>query len=218
MTGKLQRPGVLGREDATASQRINRRPRLLHAGLLLFLLLLTGCGQPFHVKSRASLPPATYTARIQADGVEIKANAITDEDFLYGTFDANLILAGLLPVRLMITNTGEQPLNLKKAEWEIKDETGKTGQAIDPQRAFKRLISYYEIRSYNKDGYNKSREGFVSYALDRTAPLEPGASRDGFLFFAVPPGVAREPGLMLEVRGLRPGEGQKKASVSLRLK
>jgi hypothetical protein len=178
-----------------------------------------GCGQPFHVKSRATLPPAAYTVKIQTDGVEIQANAVTDEDVLYGTFDANLILAGLLPVRLMVTNTGEQPLNLKKADWEIKDGNGKTVRAVDPQRAFKRLISYYQIRrTYNKYGYNRSRADFVSYALDRDSALQPGASRDGFLFFDVPPGVARDPTLMLEVSGLRPGEGERKASVSLRLK
>src|SRR5215467_1391809 len=93
---------------------LTNRPRALPAGLLVCLLLLSGCGgRPFHVKSHTALPQVTYTARVQADGVEIQANAITDEDFLYNTFDANLILAGLLPVRLMITNTGENPLNLK---------------------------------------------------------------------------------------------------------
>ena len=197
---------------------MNRPPRALTVGLLFTLLVLGGCGEPFHVKSRASLPPATYTVRIQASGVEIQANAITDEDFLYGTFDANLILAGLLPVRLMITNTGEQPINLKKADWEIKDEHGKKGDAMDPKRAFKRLISYYQIRNYNKEGYNRSRTAFTSYALDRSSPLNPGGSRDGFLFFDIPPGVAAEHGLVLEVRGLRPGQVGKESSVSLRLK
>jgi len=201
-----------------AGYLINGRPRALVAGLLLSLLILASCGKPFHVKARADLPPATYSARVQAEGVEIQASAITDEDFLYSTFDANLILAGILPVRLTITNTGEQPVNLKKTEWEIKDGNGLRRRAMKPHRAFRRLISYYQIRSYNKRGYNQSRDDFVSYALDRNAVLAPGGSRDGFIFFDVPPAVAREHGLMLQVRGIASDAAGKKASADLKLK
>jgi len=180
--------------------------------------MMGGCGRPFHVKARTDLPPATYPAKVQAKAVEIQAGAITDEDFLYSAFDANLILAGILPVRLMITNTGEQPLNLKKTEWEIKDGNGMRCRLIEPRRAFGRLISYYEIRTYNRRGFNRSRDDFVSYALDRNSVVEPGRSRDGFLFFEVPPGVANQTGLTLEVRGIASGATGKKADAELKLK
>jgi hypothetical protein len=160
---------------------------------------LSGCGKPFNVKSKVDLPPARYAATAASNGVRIQAQVITDEDFLYDRFDSNLISAGVLPVRVMLSNSGEQTVSLSKARFEIRGQSGGAFRAVEPRAAYKRLISYYEISAYNKAGYKESLDTFSEYAVDLKSPLEARQSREGFLFFLVPREVWNANGLTLTV-------------------
>src|SRR6185295_14873933 len=122
--------------------------------VIIVVAMMSACGKPFNVKPRTELPRAEYTASATTDRITVQAKPITDENLLYETFDANLILAGVLPVRVMLTNSAEETLNLAKARFAIR--TGNTGRAfksVDAHKAFKRVISYYEISTYNKSGF-----------------------------------------------------------------
>jgi hypothetical protein len=160
-----------------------------------------GCGRPFNVKTQPGLPPANYTAKTRVDGIAIEARTITDEDFLYETFDANLILAGVLPVRVMLTNSGGEEVDCKKARFEIETQS-KHYKRVDARKAFKRLISYYGISAYSKAGYKESLEAFSSYEFNVDTALGGTESRQGLMFFLMPAGVSRRPGLTLTVARL----------------
>src|SRR5581483_10085102 len=83
-------------------------------------LLLTGCGgKPFNVKSDVRLPALTDAPVADAAGVHMQAAVVRDEDYLLATFDANLILAGLLPVNLTVANQTAAPLDLRKARFTV---------------------------------------------------------------------------------------------------
>ena len=127
----------------------------------------------------------------------LQAEAVTDEDFLYETFDANLILASLLPVRVMVLSREQEPVDMSKAKFEIRTTGGRTYKAIKVSSAFKRVISYYGISTYSKEGYKESQSDFASHALDLQSPLAPGERRQGMIFFQVPDEVARAAGLTL---------------------
>lgn len=170
--------------------------------LCLFAGTMLGCGKPFNVKTRADLPPATYAASTTSDSINIQAQAITDEDFLYETFDANLISAGVLPVRVMLNNSSDRTLDLQKVRFEIRQHAGRGFKAVDARGAFKRLISYYEISAYNKSGYKESLGTFSEHGVDLKTPLAPGQSRQGFMFFLVPSEAAQGAGLTLVVSRL----------------
>ena len=179
----------------------------------LTLLVLAGCGgKPFNVKSDVVLPALAGAAVGEAGGVRMQAAAVGDEDYLLATFDANLILAGVLPVNLTVTNQTAAPLDLRKARFEVRSTDGHVYKVADSKRAFARLIKYYGISTYNKSGYKKSREDFAAYAFDTAKPLPMGESRQGMLFFVVPDGVIRAAGLKLI--GARLGAAE---SVELRL-
>jgi hypothetical protein len=152
--------------------------------ILLMAAALLGCGKPFDVKPRVDLPAGQNAA--EDHGLKIRAQPITDEDWIYDAFDANLIMAGLLPIEVEISNSGNAAAKIERAKFELKTEDGKKLKPLDPRRAFKRLISYYEINTYNKRMYQQSREDFLSYAIDLQTPLGPGQSRRGLLFFALP--------------------------------
>jgi hypothetical protein len=192
-------------------------PRLKIISLMILLVaLLPACGgKPFNVKPRPDTPPLEYGVKAEAGGLTVQAEAVTDEDFLYETFDANLILAGVLPVRLMVANAAQEPVDLKKAKFEIR-AAGHAYKAINAKSAFKKLISYYGITTYSKQGYKESQADFASHALDLGSPLAAGESRQGVLFFQVPVEVAQAAGLTLVARKL--GAKKQKADSSLELK
>lgn len=166
---------------------------------LAAVLSIAGCGgRPFNVKARVDPPPTGGTAaRAESGGVSIQAEALRDEDYLNDTFDANLILAGILPVRLKATNQSREPVDLSKARFEVKTPGGRAYKSAEAKKAFKRLISYYGISTYSKAGYKESQETFGDYALDLSKPLGGGESREGLVFFIIPNAEAQSSGLRM---------------------
>jgi hypothetical protein len=149
-----------------------------------------GCGRPFNVKTQPTLPSAGYVAKASLDEITVEALAITDEDFLYDTFDANLIAAGVLPVRVSLTNSGAAPAELKNARFEIETRSNRF-KASDARKAFKRLISYYGISVYSKSGYRISGSIYF-YALDNGDTARRHSVTPGAGIFLVPAEAARQ--------------------------
>lgn len=198
-----------------SSRRFPFRLAVGSAALLLAAAAF-GCGRPFNVKTQPTLPPASYAAKASLDGIAVEAHAITDEDFLYDTFDANLISAGVLPVRVMMTNSGGDTVDCKNARFEIEMQSRRF-KAVDARKAFKRLISYYGISVYSKSGYKESLEAFASYALDVGKPLAGAQSRQGLVFFLVPAEAVRQGGLTLVIGKLNSKPSDGRAGVALKL-
>lgn len=204
-----------GRGRSRISAHAGRR---LPAGICLLLIALAACGgrKPFNVKPRTALPAANYAARTSTDGIEVQAQALTDEDFLYETFDGNLIAAGILPVRAVIANSSAESVNVKDARFELRAQ-GRNFKSAQASAAFKRLISYYEISLFNKSGLKESRDRFSEYGLDTKLPLAAGESRQGVLFFLMPAELVRAAGLTLSISRLRSGKSASRAPIELKL-
>ncbi len=195
---------------------VNRLSLTAFFASCLLLALLAGCGgKPFDVKTSVDLPSLADAPVAESQGLRLQAAALLDEDYLLETFDANLILAGILPVNVTITNRAATPVDLHKARFELRTAEGRTYKAADIKSAFKRLIKYYEISTYSKPAYKESREDFAAYALDTGRPLAMGESRRGMLFFIVPDGVVRASGLKLI--GARLDAAQSTSAVELQL-
>lgn len=168
--------------------------------VIIVVASMSACGKPFNVKPRTELPRAEYTATATIDQIAVQAKPITDENLLYQTFDANLILAGVLPVRVMLTNSARESHSLAKARFAIRAGTAaRAFKSVAARQAFKRVVSYYEISTYNKAGFKESLDDFSAYALDTDRPLAGQESREGLLFFLVAGDVIREAGLILEI-------------------
>jgi len=161
-----------------------------------------GCGRPFNVKTQPEMPAASDAVSVSAGKVTVGARAITDEDYLYDSFDANLILAGVLPVRVTLSNSGSESVDLKNTGFELRATQGRIHKAINARRAFKRMMSYYEITLSGKTGYTESLDEFSAFALDTKTPLAAGQSRKGLVFFSTGSETARGAGLTMVVSGL----------------
>lgn len=187
--------------------------------VVLAFALLTACGgKPFDVKTRPGNPPVSSTGSVEYEGLSVEAAAITNEDYLFDTFDANLILAGVLPVKVTVTNKRAEPVEMKRARFEILSSDSRSYKAVTGKKAFERVFSYYDITITSKDGYKESRSDFASYAFDTSAPLAPGESREGWLFFITPPEVARASELTLTARRLKAKENKSDSGLKLKLK
>ncbi|MBI3651825.1 MAG: hypothetical protein HY231_12465 [Acidobacteria bacterium] len=194
--------------------------------LLLLVLLpvcFAACGKPFNVQPKPTIiaaPPdasATLKATAEANGLQVQAHAITDEDYLYDTFDANLILAGVLPVRLQFGNTRSATVDLSQAKLELV-APNKTYKVIDSHKAYKKLMSYYGIRIYNKHGFKTSRQDFDTYALDLKKALAPHETREGLIYFAVPDALIKSSRLTLLARKLGATQAPGDSTLELLLK
>ena len=195
---------------------LRRFPTQHAVGIVGFLLAAAafGCGRPFNVKTQPALPSINYAAKANVENIVIEALAITDEDYLYDTFDANLIGAGVLPVRVKLTNSGSEPVEFKNARLEIETPS-KRFKSVDSRKSFKRLISYYGISVYSKAGYKESLDAFASYSLELETPLAASESRQGLVFFPVPAEAARQPGLNLVISRLKSKRSDDRTSLKL---
>lgn len=201
--------------DKAKSKR--QKVKVVPHSLLVTALILSACGKPFNVKPRPDTPPPISGSSAVASVIALEAEAVTDEDYLYDTFEANLLMAGVLPVRVRATNRGTEPVSLKKSVFEIRSAESPAYKAIRAGEAFNRVFSFYGISLYTKRGHKESKSDFLSHSIDLSAPLAAGESREGLMFFPVPDGIARRPGLRLTARRLDPDKKKSDDAVELKL-
>jgi hypothetical protein len=190
---------------------------LVLAALLLpalLLLLQSACGKPFNVRPKVELRSTGAYPSGAAEGVTVHAGAVADENALYDAFDANLILAGVLPVRVEFLNRRTESVDLKKVKFELRSDGGSKLKVLKPGSAYKRLISYYGVSAWTVSGYKESRGDFESYALNQRRPLGAGESRDGLLFFRLASEADLSHQLTLRVKGLA---GSRESQIDLNL-
>jgi len=173
--------------------------------VLVLVLACAGCAsRPLDVKVVPHVEPDAISAPSVAGPLSVRAAAVWDEDWLLENFDANTILAGVLPVRVEIENRGREPLATKKLEIAASDAAGRRFEWLDASKARKAIEKYYELsRIQSKSGTSLYKQDWAANALDLAAPLSPGERRQGFVYLRIPEGVARHVGLRFAVASKR---------------
>lgn len=180
---------------------------------LALALACAGCaGKPFNVKVVPRAEPDAISPPSTAGPLAVRAAAVWDEDWLLENFDANLILAGVLPVRVELENAGREPVAAKKLDVAVADAGGRELKRLDAGKARNAIEKYYELTVRSKTGDKLYKQDFAANALDLRAPLAPGERRQGFLFFALPPDAGGRVPLRLAVSS---GRGGARAEVAL---
>ena len=132
------------------------------------------------------------------------APLLTDEES-QELFEANLQLAGLLPIRIEITHNGGAPINLAKIKLHLHGSTGEEWQSLPIKKAIARILAANQVYAYNPTARRTFEQEFSAYELNLKAPLTKAESRrTGFVFFLSPRKevVASPHGLALDVQGL----------------
>jgi len=124
-------------------------------------------------------------------GLTLEAEAIIDEDKLLELFDANMMLAQILVVKLTLKNQGSGLVDLHDLEFELRDLRDHQFEFLQPRKAVEKLYDYYQINNYVIFLRKELEEDFERQGLHMEDELRPGEERQGFLFFEIPEEVDR---------------------------
>jgi hypothetical protein len=132
------------------------------------------------------------------------APLLTDEE-TQELFEANLQLAGLLPVRVAIRHNGGDSIELKKVRFQLHDASGSEWKMISAKQAISRILKANEVFLYNPNSRKTFEKEFRAYELDLKSPLTHAeGKREGFVIFlsAKKESVASPRNLVLTIEGL----------------
>lgn len=148
---------------------------------MMLLLSISCSGAPFKIAPKVPVDPVTITNSTANDRLELRA-AILNEDEVVDLFDGNLILAGIIPVRVVINNRTAQSVELSDVKFRLS--SGK--KKFDEKKAkdvLKQMVKYYGVRLYNPTAYDEMQTAFINYSLDVNKTIDSGETRQGLIFF-----------------------------------
>ena len=181
---------------------------LVAAAALAFAVALSaGCGSSlFRVKPVAELPALPDNSRsASAGGVTVRVAPLLTDEEAQELFEANLPLAGVLPVRMELAFESGVPVEIKRARFRLRDAQGREWKLLSPKSAVSRVLKANEVFAYNPSSRKQFEEEFGSYGIELKEPLTASdRRRQGFLFFQTPKGepVRSNEGLVLTIERL----------------
>jgi hypothetical protein len=158
--------------------------------LCLFLLLAsTSCSNSlFKVKPVTELPPLPAASRTaDAGGVTVRVAPLLTDEESQDLFEANLQVAGVLPVRLEMAFQSGVPVETKRARFRLRDNQNQEWKLLSPKSAISRIMKANGVTLYNPNSRKQFEQEFSAYAIDLQRPLSSDdPRRQGFLFFQTP--------------------------------
>ena len=182
--------------------------QLLSNALLAGMVALTAaCGSSlFRVKPVAELPALPDNSRsASAGGVTVRVAPLLSDEEAQELFEANLPLAGVLPVRIEMTFESGVPVEIKRARFRLRDAQSREWKLLSPKNAVSRVLKANEVYAYNPNSRKQFEKEFTSYGIELKEPLSTSERRrQGFLFFQTPKGepVTSNAGLVLSIERL----------------
>ena len=173
----------------------------------VLLSLTAGCGSSlYRVKPMAELPALPDNSRVaSAGGVTVRVAPLLSDEAAQDLFEANLPLAGVLPVRMEMSFESGVPVEIKRARFRLRDAQGREWKLISPKNAVSRILKANEVFAYNPNSRKQFEKEFGSYGIELKEPLTASErQRQGFLFFQTPKGepVPSNAGLILTIERL----------------
>ena len=157
--------------------------------ILLIAIATAGCSASlFKVKPITELPPLGDKVRsADAGGVTVRVAPLLTDEESQELFEANLPLAGVVPVRTELAHQSGLPVEVKKARFRLTDNEGRVWKLLTAKQAISSILSANGVFLYNPHSRKQFEKEFSAYALDLKTPLSTTDSRrGGFLFFQSP--------------------------------
>lgn len=179
---------------------------IFRAAVACALLFVSSCGGSlFKVKPAAQLPPMPATAAAANLGsISFRAAALLSDEESQELFESNLLLAGLLPVRVEISHNGGDPIDMKKVRFRLSDAARTKWETISVKQAIARILKANGVSTYSPSSRKSFEQEFRAYELNLKSPLTHGEGRrQGFVIFLAPEKapVSSPRGLILTIEG-----------------
>lgn len=156
---------------------------------LCFLLTAAGCSSSLYkVKPPAALSrmPA-HAASVNVGSVTFQAAPLLTDEETQDLFEANLQLAGLLPVRFEAAHNGGEPLEFKRLKLKLHDAAGNEWKLVSGKQAVSRIISANKVFTYNPNARKTFEKEFRAYDFNLKEPLTHAEGRrHGLIIFLSP--------------------------------
>ena len=167
--------------------------------------MMSGCGALYKVKPAVEAPLPESAKNAEAGGLSLRAAPLLTDEESQELFEANLPLAGVLPVKVEITNQGSAPVELKRARFSLRDAEGRAWKMRSEKDVVSRILKDNDITLYNPRSRAKFEEAVRAYVLDTKKPLAASERRQGLLFFQTPKKeeVTAPRGLVLSIEKLQ---------------
>lgn len=170
---------------------------------LLFVTAGCGGGSLYKVKPKIDAP-ITGGKDTSAGGFNVRAVPLLSDEESQELFEANLPLAGLLPVRLEINNESGASLSFKRVRFHLRDADGREWKLRSPKQVVSRIMDSDQVYLYNPNSRKEFAAALGEHSFDIATPLDAGRQRRGLIFFQTPKKeqVANPRGLVLTIEGL----------------
>ena len=159
------------------------------ASLALFSFLLlfsTSCSNSlFKVKPPSEMPALPGSAASADVGtLTFRAAPLLTDEETQELFEANLQLAGLMPVRVEIIHNSGEAMDLKKLRFRLHDAANADWKAISAKQAIARILKANGVFAYNPSLRKTFEKEFHAYELDLKTPLAHSeGKRQGIIIF-----------------------------------
>ncbi|HYJ88331.1 MAG TPA: hypothetical protein VEW46_19860 [Pyrinomonadaceae bacterium] len=163
--------------------------RILFLILGAIVLSASSCaGSLFKVKPVVSLPAMTGDVpSASAGGVTVRARPLLSDEETQELFEANFLVAGVLPVRTELVFESGVPVEIKRARFRLRGREGREWKLLSPKAAAAQILKANGVFLYNPQSRKSFEKEMAAYGLDTKTPLSDGnRSTQGFLFFQTP--------------------------------
>jgi hypothetical protein len=129
---------------------------------------------------------------------------LTDEE-TQELFEANLQLAGLLPVRVEVVHNSGAAIEMKKLKFRLNDAANSSWKLISAKQAISRILKANGLSLYNPNARKTFEQEFRAYEFNVKDPLTHAeGKRQGLLIFQSEKKepVASPKALTLSIEGL----------------
>ncbi len=166
--------------------------------------LAASCGGSLYKVKPKIDAPVEGGREASASGFTIRAVPLTADEESQSLFEANLPLAGLLPVRVEMANAGGAPLSFERVRFRLRDAEGREWKFRTPRQTVARILESDQVYLYNPNSRRAFEEAVAQHSFDLKTPLEPAGRRRGLIFFQTPKKEQLDDsrGLILTVEGL----------------
>jgi hypothetical protein len=176
-------------------------------GFCVLALLTASCsGSLFKVKPTSEIPamPAS-AASANVGSLSFRAAPLLTDEETQELFEANLQLAGLLPVRLEIAHNSGEAVEIKKLKFRLHDEANTEWKLISAKQAISRILKANGVFAYNPNSRKTFEKEFRAYEFNLKDPVTHAeGKRHGLLIFqsAKKDPVSSPKNLTLTIEGL----------------